>query len=134
MAETGRSQADYLLAASLAAGAREREAAKAGACSERTVRRRLAEPEFRQLVVEARDRICDEVLGRAVSHASRAVDVLAEVMDSTESRPAVRVSAARALLDSVLRYREMEELVRRIERIEEAVPPRQEDPEHRRSL
>ena len=124
MAGTGRSRRDRILAASLAAGATERAAADAAACSERTVRRRLEDTEFQELLVETRGRICQEVLGRAVSHASRAVGVLGEIMDNQEFRPAVRVSAARALLDCVLRFRETDELVRRIEHIEALLPDR----------
>ena len=124
MTEIGRSQADRLLIATLVTGATQREAAEAAGCSERTVRRRLDNPDFRKALDQARGRLFERVLGRTIHHATMAADILAEIMTDPESRAAVRVSAARALLDSAMRYREVEELARRIEAIEEALEAR----------
>ena len=112
---------DGVLVASLVTGSSRRETAEAAGCSVRTVGRRLADKGFRRALNDARRALFDEVLGRTVHHATRSADVLAAIRDNPETKAAVRVTAARVLLDAALRYRELSELVERIERLEELI-------------
>ena len=115
----GLCRRDQTLIVALASGASHRSAAESAGCAAKTVQRRLSDPEFRRSLNEARGRLFEQALGRAASHAIRAADVLAEVMDDRENPPRVRVSAAKALLDSASRYREVQEFDHRITELEE---------------
>ena len=110
---------DRILAASLATGATQEQAASAACCSPRTVRRRLEDPQFCRLISDTRERLFDQVLGRALEQATSAAEVLSEVMKDGGASASARVSAARSLLEAVLRYREAGELDRRLRILEE---------------
>jgi len=118
-----RAKGETLLIARLAAGATFTEAAKAAGVDERTVRRRWAEPEFRREVSAVRGELISSAVGRLSRHATKAVDVLAELMESAESET-VRLSAARAVLTQVQELRSHTELEDRIAALEAAQPLR----------
>ena len=119
--QAGLNRRDQLLVLSLATGTSNQSAAEAAGCATKTVQRRLADPGFRRALDETRNRLFEQALGRAVHHAVRAADVLAEIMDDADNPPRVRVSAAKVLLDSATRYRELDELARRVTAVEESV-------------
>ena len=75
-----------------------------------------AEPDFRAEVLAARSVLVESALGRLASVAVRAVDTLADSLDA--EHPAVRVSAARAILENLVRVREQVELSERVAELE----------------
>ena len=117
MSASVRSKGDAVLIAALAGGATCEAAAKQAGVSERTVRRRLEDSAFRQRVAEARD----EMLAQAMAQLSRAAAGAATtlVLLLAKDVPAtVRLGASRAILDTLLRWREQASLAERLDRIE----------------
>ena len=117
----GKSRRDGVLVASLVTGASRQAAAETAQCSVRTVGRRLEDKGFQRALNDARKALFDEVLGRTVHHATRSADVLAAIRDDPDTKAGVRVTAAKVLLQEASRYRELSELVERIERLEELI-------------
>lgn len=116
---TGRSRADDLLAAALAAGATIQEAAELAGVSSRTVDRRLANPEFRARVEEIKGGLVGNITDRLTGQALGAVEVLVELFDN--SIPRIRLQSAKAILDATLKYREANQLEERIRALEQAI-------------
>lgn len=119
MAAPDRQDADSLLAAALAAGHNQRDAGKLARVSERTVRRRLENEEFRRQVADMRRELVDGATGRLAQAMSGAVEVLVTLAESAQSE-AARVSAARAVVEFGMRLREAEEFERRLAELEAA--------------
>lgn len=99
MAGSGRIGAhdDQILKA-LLEGASQREAADRVGVSERTVRRRVADPGFQRRLQEAQAEILKRMQRRVVASAIRAVGTLDEIAQDAEQAAMVRVNAARTLL------------------------------------
>ena len=123
MAGGDRKNADSALVAGLAAGATVQDAAKCAGISETTAYRRLREPDFRHRVSEARDEMVARVVGRLSDSATRAIVTLDELLDAT-TPPAVRLGAARAVLEMAAKYREAEDLAERIAVLEQELGER----------
>lgn len=106
------------LVALLADGATTAEAAAQLGVSERMARRWRATPE----VKAALDEIGREALRSASSSLARlvalAASALREIVADRQAPPAARVSAARAIVESSIRLREMGELEERLETLE----------------
>lgn len=116
---------DAALVGALAAGATHAQAAERAGVSERTVRRRLDEPDFRRAVSRERGRILDRAAGLAADTAAEAITVLRDLMRDAPEH--VRLAAARAIVDRAASLREageLEERLRRLEEVAERVPPR----------
>lgn len=107
---------DPQLLATLAAGATQAEAAEAARVSERTVRRRLEEPEFRQQLAALRGEMLQRTCGLLASGAADAVLTLRALLDS--SHDGVRLGAARAILATVTTMEEVLALDERIRTLE----------------
>jgi hypothetical protein len=119
MARGGRkSAADALLAASLAAGASQEEAATAAGVSVRTVARRLADPAFRRLVDRAQDALLERFAGGMAGRLGSVLDRLAELVGS--AKEVVALGACRTLADVLIRVREHTGLARRLGELERA--------------
>jgi len=114
----GRSGADSAILAALAGGATAAEAARAAGVSERTVRRRQAEPSFADDLDEARRALLRTALDRLSAAATTAVDTLSILMDA-EVAPSVRLGAAKAVIELGSRLRAEQELSDRLLAIEE---------------
>lgn len=97
------------------------EAAAATGMSERTVRRHLADPEFKKALRAARDETVRRTSDALADGATRAVATLAALMDDSSAPPAVRRAAARDLLQLSVRAREQVDLVDRLEELEIAI-------------
>lgn len=98
MAANGRRRdIDDLLVAALASGRSYREAGAAAGVSERTVRRRMADPGFRGKVVELRGAEIDRIRGLILREAPAAVAALSDLAAHAESESA-RLGAAKAVL------------------------------------
>lgn len=108
-----------MLAAALAAGHTQAEAGKLARLSERSVRRRLENEDFRRQVADMRRELVDGATGRLARAMSGAVTVLVELAESAQSE-AARVSAARAVVEFGMRLREAEEFERRLAELEAA--------------
>jgi hypothetical protein len=102
--------------ATLATGATKRDAAKAAGVGEGLVYKRLRDPDFRKQVADARTALAGEVILRAASLATRAMDTLAELLDGDV--PSVRLQAARTILTVAAEHGERAELAERIAALE----------------
>jgi hypothetical protein len=97
-------------------------AAKCG-IGERTLHRWCTEPTFAAAYTAARHDAVGQAVGRLQHATGIAVDALLDVLDS-EYAPiapaAVRVSAAKVIIEYALRFRELDELESRIAALENA--------------
>jgi hypothetical protein len=107
---------DSVLAMALAAGATHAAAAERAQISERTVRRKLADPAFRALVGEYRNQLIAGALGRMAENMTRAADTLAALLDAPEAH--LRARAARAVLSLTLRLQDSVDTNNRIRELE----------------
>jgi hypothetical protein len=102
MAANGRHRdVDDVLAAALASGRSYREAGAAAGISERTVRRRMADPGFRGKVVGLRGAEIERTRGLILREAPAAVAALSDLAAGAESE-SVRLGAAKAVLGLAL--------------------------------
>jgi hypothetical protein len=124
MAPFGPKNKDVLLATALAAGTTCAEAAVQFKISPRTVKRRVADPAFRDLVVQVRAELFERVLGRMTERLTRATDAVAELLDAPE--PHIRLRAARLLFHTAFRLRDAVDLDQRIRELEEDDAQQQE--------
>src|SRR5215213_2822305 len=72
MAGGDRRDADQALVAALAAGATKQEAARLAGVGERTIYRRLEDPDFRRRVDQARGELVGRVVGRLADASTAA--------------------------------------------------------------
>jgi hypothetical protein len=112
-----RLEKDSTLAMALASGESVGTAAEQAGVTDRTVRRKLATPEFRRQVAELRAELMSRALDHMTKNMTRAADVLAGLLD--EQNPAMRLRAARSLLTLGLRLRDSIDLNDRIRDLEE---------------
>lgn len=97
-----------------------RNAAKAASIGERTLYRWLAEDDaFRHKLRDAESSALDAATRQLSVIASEAVTVLRDIQNDDDTPPNVRVSAARALLDSTMKMVEMRNFDERLRRLEE---------------
>ena len=108
---------EVVLIAELAAGATIREAAAKAKLSESTVYRRLQDDEFRREIKRARDRVMERSTARLVDATTAAVATLVELLDGESE--AVRLAAARAIIDNASKLRVETDLVGRVQALEE---------------
>lgn len=127
MADRGRSNADSALIAALASGATVRDAAITARVGETTVYRRLREPEFRKQIGDARAELVAQAVARLAAASTDAVTTLTELLGSN-APPAVRLGAARSILELGLKLREHQELADRVAALEAQLAPGQEGP------
>ena len=94
-------------------------AAEVSGVGRRTLHRWLAEDAtFTAALRTAQDRAIDAAVSRLAGGAGDAADVLISIANDDAERGATRVSAARALLDSVLRMVELRDLASRVSSLE----------------
>lgn len=110
---------DAVAIQAVATGCTIAEAARRSGQSERTLRRRLAQPEFAARVEHTRAEIVSRVAGRLTVVADAAVAALEELLQSDQS-PATRLRAAQVILSHGARYREVEEIDARLVALENA--------------
>ena len=96
-------------------------AAKAAGIGERTLRTWLTQPGFRRQYREARGHLLDAAIGQLQKASGAAVAVLLSIAEDVLTPPAVRVSAARAILTTAIAGAEMIDLDERLTAIEEAL-------------
>lgn len=93
----GRRDVDDLIAAALAVGASYEQAGEAAGVSKSTVKRRMGDPVFREVVAEAREEAIAVLRGRLLRVAPNALGTLEELATGAESE-SVRLGAARSLV------------------------------------
>ena len=101
MTARGRSGANTVITAALAAGSTQAEAGQKAGVSERTVRRRLSDPDFVMGIERARLELLDRSLGKIAAAASLGVHTLESLLEARSEQ--VRLGAARALVDFAVR-------------------------------
>ena len=94
------------------------EAAKKCGLSERTLRLYLDNPEFYTEYQQRRQQMVIDATKKLQTYMQSAVETLKELKDDKETSPAVRASAARALLEYGLKYTDVTDLAERITELE----------------
>jgi DNA-binding MurR/RpiR family transcriptional regulator len=97
-----------------------RDAAKEAKLSEATLWRYLRDDGFRTRYQSARRDLLAQTSLRLQSDATHAAKVLRDVADDTNAPASARVSAARAILDSAIKAAEVEDLLPRLQALEQA--------------
>ena len=92
-----RRKGDDALLVALASGATIKQAANTAGVAEKTAHRRLADPAFRARLTALRTELLDAAAGRLAAAGTGAVDALQALL--TAESEAVRLGAARSLLD-----------------------------------
>jgi hypothetical protein len=115
-----RRGSDQLLVAALAGGATQAEAGAAAGVSERTVRRRLADPGFADRVREERSALVARIGARLTGLTVHAVDALAELLAAGVA-DGVRLRTALGVLDSSRTWRDAGEVEERLRAVEQAL-------------
>ena len=96
-----------------------RAAAEVSGVSQPTIFRYLQDPDFRKAYQQAKKALLDAALGDLQKASSEAVSTLREVMLDREITPGVRVAAARAILAFSIQVGQLEEVLRRLEAVED---------------
>ena len=118
MADQPRKKAEDALLLALACGASVDQAARQCGLSSRTVYRRLAEADFRQRLQALRGDMVSRTAGTLTAAAGEAVRTLLELLKNPTSS-AVRLGAARAVLELGMKLREMADLEKRLAELEQ---------------
>jgi hypothetical protein len=118
MPDKQQTKADSTLLLALACGATVEAAARQAGLSERTVYRRLAQPEFRQRIQALRADMVQRASGALTAAATEAVRTLLALQKDSVAA-AVRLGAARAVLEIGIKMREVADLEGRIAALEE---------------
>ncbi len=106
-------------AAAVLAGETQAHAAAAAGVSRSTVGRWQRQPEFRRALADGQTGILEAAARRLVGRLALAVDVATALLDDVAAPAAVRLSAARLLLDMAGRYHELTVIERRLAALEE---------------
>jgi len=119
----GKATADEALLVALACGATVAKASAETGISVRTVRRRIADPAFRGRLCQLRGEMLQRAGGALVAASVRSVATLLELQGAGQP-PAVRLGAARSVLELCLKVREVSELEDRFRDLEREVNER----------
>jgi hypothetical protein len=127
MAKQHHKKAEDALLLALAYGAGVEAAAQKCKLSPRTVYRRMEEPAFRARLFALRADMVRRTAGTLTAAGTDSVRTLLE-LQKAPSPPAVRLAAARAILELGVKLRETAELEARIAALEQASEPGAPDP------
>ncbi|MFL5330040.1 MAG: hypothetical protein ACJ8C4_14135 [Gemmataceae bacterium] len=116
--DKSRKKGDAPLLLAMACGATVEQAARQAGLSDRTIYRRLKDPEFRKELQAVRDDMVRRSAGMLTAAAGEAVKTLAALMSSGVP-PATRLGAARAVLEIGIKVREVSELAERVANLED---------------
>ncbi len=120
MADNRQPRRDDALVLALACGATVEAAARQAEVSDRTVYRRLADPAFQKRVKDARADLARRSAGLLSAASGEAVRTLLALMKDS-APPAVRLGAAKAVLELGMKIRELAELEAEVRELEEKV-------------
>lgn len=116
MAARDSENRDLLLAQAIARGLSVPEAADTAGLSERTAYRRLNAPDFREEVSKLRRLAWERAASRLSDVATKAVDTLAQLMESGDEK--LKLQAAVKCLELGSSFREILDLEERLSRLE----------------
>ena len=105
--------------AALMAGRSMRQAAQDCGIGYRTLKEWFASPWFRAEYGAAKQQLLDATINQLRSIGSEAVSGLYDVVTNVANPPAARVSAARAILEVLLRAMEVQDISERLARLED---------------
>jgi hypothetical protein len=97
-----------------------REASSKCGVPESTIRDYLAKPEFMERYKAAKADIVKGVSTKIQNKMSEAVDVVSELMESKDTPSAVRLNASKVILDQGTELHKTEQIIERIEKLENA--------------
>ena len=120
MAQKGKRNADHQLLLALACGASVENAARQAGVSESTAYRRLADSDFSQRLKDLRADMVQRTAGALTAAATEAVRTLLE-LQKPSAPPAVRLGAARSVLEIGMKVREVADLEERLTALEESL-------------
>jgi hypothetical protein len=118
MAQRGRRNADQRLLLALACGATVESAARQAGVSESTAYRRLADPAFRRQLQQLQADMVQRTAGMLTAAAGEAVKTLLQLQQAS-TPAAVRLGAARAVLELGMKLREIADLEVRLAALEQ---------------
>ncbi len=101
----------------IAAGQSAREVAKQHGISERTIRRWLCSPKAQRIISRYRSQITSTALGRLNEGLLAAADTLVDLLRAESEQ--TRLGAARTIIETVVRLREVTEFEERLCHLEE---------------
>jgi hypothetical protein len=119
MSDNKRTKDDTAILA-LACGATVEKAAQQAGLNKRTLYRRLAEPDFRRQVQAVRAEMVQRLAGTLTAAGTEAVKTLLDLLKGATAA-AVRLGAARAVLEIGVKFREMADLEERLATLEQQV-------------
>jgi predicted transcriptional regulator len=120
----GLDSRDARLAALVAAGKTYEEAGAELGVSKSTVARAARDPEFRRAVDAIREHAIEAGLGVLCSAFAAAAGELARLVREGTPADAIRLGAARTVIESVLKVRDQVEVIRRLNDLEERSRPK----------
>jgi hypothetical protein len=124
MSNQHRKKAEDKLLLALACGATVESAARECGVSARTVYRRLNEPAFRQRLQRLRSDMVQRTAGTLTAASAEAVRTLVELL-KPKVADTTRLGAAKAVLESGVKLRELAELEERLAALEEQMQAQQ---------
>ena len=118
MAKHGRRQADQMLLVAMACGATVEAAALKAGLSQATVYRRMQGPDFQKRLQQVQSDMVKRASGTLTAAATEAIRTLLALLQSSNPA-AVRLGAARAIIDLGVKLRENAEVEERLQALEE---------------
>ena len=129
MAGKSRHDQDDVIVEALARGECQTAVAKLAGCSATTIRRRLENPEFRNQIERFRETMLDSAAGQLGAILNKAVATLEGLLVKS-TPPAVRLAAAKSVIELTIRTREVLSWEKRIAELESRLnTPQPEDAE-----
>ena len=117
MPRRGRRNVDQILLMALACGATIEVAAQTAHISPATVYRRKQDPEFCKQLQQTSSELVQRMAGMLTGAGTEAVRTLLSLMKET-APAAVRLGAARAVLDGIVKFREFADFEHRLAALE----------------
>ncbi len=105
----------------LAGGTTNEQAAIYAGVTERTIYKWHIDPAFSQALTDASGVILSDTIRALTASAVSAVETLKTIAEDKAEKGSTRVSAARAILDSTIRLKEIIEFEKRITALERAI-------------
>lgn len=105
----------------ITAGGTVAQAAASAGVTETTIYNWKSENVFKQALQDANNRILADTVTALTVASVRAVEILIMVAEDADSPAGTRVSAARAILDSTIKVRELYDLEERITALESSL-------------
>jgi hypothetical protein len=118
MPQRGRRNADDVLLLALACGATMDAAAQKAGVSKATVKRRMQDPEFRRQLQEVRSDMVKRAAGTLTAASTEAIKTLLSLQQATIQN-AVRLGAARSILEIGIKMREVADMDERLTALEQ---------------